>query len=65
MSQNDTPETADAATAPKEVQVDAAHTVVDSGKGSADETSTEETVAGPAEREDPGNDSPATNAPVE
>ncbi|WP_176489730.1 hypothetical protein [Mobilicoccus massiliensis] len=28
-------------------------------------TEPDETTAGPAERHDPGNDNPATNAPVE
>ena len=58
---NDARETADAANAPEEIQVDASHTEVDA---SAAENA-DETTAGPAERNDPGNDNPATNAPVE
>ncbi|GAB47237.1 hypothetical protein [Mobilicoccus pelagius] len=54
MSQNDARDTADAANAPEETQVDATHT-----------ENADETTAGPAEAKDPGNDNPATNAPVE
>lgn len=58
---NDARETADAANAPEEIQVDAAHTEVDD----SGTENTDESTAGPAERNDPGNDNPATNAPVE